>query len=266
MKHLRLLGFFSLLFCLSFECPQKVDLIAGIGEHVAYPRGSTAAEYGFYIYLPENYQAKDHFPILVFLHGSGESGDSKPDATVLDRVLFHGPPKLIENQTWDPPEEMVVVSPQAHRYGWRPQDVEHFLLFLIENYKIDESRIYLSGLSMGGHGTYSYLAYTGEKSRVAAAVPICGGGSTKKAKEIGNTPVWAFHGDRDMVVLVTSSIDIIEAINKNNPIHRAKLTIYPNATHDSWSATYNGSGMGTEDRNYDPFDIDIYTWMLQHRK
>ncbi|MFW5886245.1 MAG: hypothetical protein ACOCUL_00675, partial [Bacteroidota bacterium] len=99
---------------------------------------------------------------------------------------------------------------------------------------------------------------------IAAAIPICGGGQPSKSRALKDIPIWAFHGEEDSVVDVNHSIRMIESINKFGPVEKAKLTIYPGIKHDSWTMTYDHSGMGKESIMYDPFDINIWEWMLQH--
>ena len=238
------------------------------GDHLAFLLGETAADYGFYLYVPDGYsETGPDYPLLVFLHGSGEKGDSETGGiSVLNRVLIHGPPKLIENATWDPPAPMLVASPQCQDSGWNSEKIHAFIEYLAANYRINTQRIYLTGLSMGGGGTFAYCTDKGTEALVAAAVPICGWGNPSRAADMKHIPVWAFHGDADTTVSVSSSINMIDAINAQDPPVRAKLTIYPGVGHDSWTRTYDSSGMGTESLDYDPFDTTIYSWMLNYKR
>jgi predicted peptidase len=101
---------------------------------------------------------------------------------------------------------------------------------------------------MGGFGTWSLAAYS--PNRFAAIIPICGGGEPLLARALKNMPVWAFHGAKDPIVPVKRSQDLIDALKKSNP--EAKLTIYPDALHDSWTATYDNP--------------KIYEWLLAHKR
>ncbi len=243
------------------------------GTHNAFVLGDTTAAYGFYLYIPGGYQdVGPAYPLLVFLHGAGEKGNSQtpptPSAqiTVLNRVLVHGPPKLVGNGTWDPPSPMLVASPQCHDGGWNADKLHDFINYLISSYNVNEERIYLTGLSMGGGGTFNYCAAKGQDALVAAAVPICGWGNPPRADEMKHIPTWAFHGDADGTVNVNGSINMINAINDTTPPVRARLTLYPGVGHNSWARTYNGSGMGTERADYDAFNMTIYQWMLQYKR
>ena len=201
---------------------------------------------------------------MIFLHGAGEKGNSSEDNTFLDLVLRNGPPKLIERKEWAPKYPMIVVSPQCHDGGWNGTKIHEFIKFILANYNVNKNRIYITGLSMGGYGTFDYITTTADSCYAAAAVPICGGGNSGKVEGMKHIPTWAFHGDADNTVSVNSSIKMIDAINAKNPPIKAKLTIYPGIGHNSWSMTYDGSGMGTESSEYDAFNMDIYNWLFQY--
>lgn len=183
----------------------------------------------YLLYLPDDYDAKEAWPLVVFLHGAGERGDD------LELVKKHGPPKLIEQGKSFP---AIIVSPQcAAGRWWTGQLLELTALIdeIVDKYKVDEDRIYLTGLSMGGFGTWSLAAYTPD--RFAALMPICGGGETLAARLLSKTPVWVFHGAKDPIVPLKRSEDMVEVLKraKGNP----KFTVYPDALHDSWTATYD---------------------------
>ncbi len=116
-----------------------------------------------------------------------------------------------------------------------------------KEYNVDKNRVYVTGLSMGGFGTWMLL--NADAKRFAAAAPICGGGSPEWAEKMLATPVWAFHGEADGTVPLAGSRNMIEAIEKQGG-KNAKLTVYPGVGHDSWSATYANP--------------DLYIWFLSH--
>jgi predicted peptidase len=232
------------------------------GIQTPYPLGTTASPYGYYIYTPS--EKGPDYPLLVFLHGSGEKGNSSTDPTVLDIVLRNGLPRLIKEKKWKPTYPMIVASPQCHDGSWNGAKIHAFIKFLKMTYNINEKRIYVTGLSMGGYGTFDYLTTTADSCYAAAAVPICGGGNVSKVAGMKYIPQWAFHGDADNTVFPGNSINMVNAINAANPPIHAKLTIYPGVGHDSWSRTYDGSGMGTERSDYDAFNMQIYDWMFQY--
>jgi predicted peptidase len=183
----------------------------------------------YLVYLPPDYDSKDAWPLVVFLHGAGERGDD------LERVKVHGPPKLIEKGKDFP---AIVVSPQcAPGRWWHAQLLE--LTALIDEieakYKVDKDRIYLTGLSMGGFGTWALAAYTPD--RFAAIMPICGGGEMLAARALAHVPTWVFHGAKDPIVPLNRSETMVQALEKLKG--NVKFTVYPDALHDSWTATYD---------------------------
>ncbi len=220
----------------------------------SYASAAVGATVGYYAYLPEaHYLDPDaRLPLLVFLHGSGEKGNG---TTELSRVSVHGPPKLVKNGRDFP---FVIISPQlpSSQGGWPTGLVDELITKAIADYHIDTTRIYVTGLSLGGFGTWAYAR--ANPGRVAAVVPIAGGGSTGTAVcPMRDVPVWAFHGDADGTVNVSSTTNSVNALNACSPPPAVvpKLTIYPGVGHDSWSRTYDGSA-----------GHDIYTWLLTYRR
>ena len=198
----------------------------------------------YLLYLPENYKndTGQKWPLVIFLHGSGESGDD------LNKVKYHGPPKLVEAGRKFP---FILVSPQAPpRTGWQVDVLKALLTDLKKKYRVDEDRVYMTGLSMGGFGTWNYA----EKypSDLAAIAPVCGGGDTEKAWTLRYMPVWCFHGAKDDVVLPAASISMIDAVRKYNRNAEVKFTLYPDANHNSWDLTYNNDS--------------LYQWLLSKKR
>ncbi|MEN8124227.1 MAG: prolyl oligopeptidase family serine peptidase [Bacteroidota bacterium] len=199
----------------------------------------------YVLQLPENYNnLKQNWPLIVFLHGSGERGND------LSKVSIHGPLKYInEGNKLD----AIILAPQCPETEIWDNDVLYTLIEeVVYKNKVDITRIYLTGLSMGGYGTWN-LALDHPKL-FAAVVPICAPimyNFTEKASKLKNNPIWVFHGGKDKVVPVSYSERMVDAIKKSggNP----KFTIYPDAGHDSWSIPYS--------------DPNFYAWMLsQERK
>ncbi len=206
---------------------------------------------GYLLYLPEDYEKKagEKFPLLMFLHGAGERGDK------LDAVTRHGPPKLIKAGKHMP---FIVVSPQCPTGSrWDNAVLLALLDELGATLRVDSKRVYLTGLSMGGYGTWSLGIEHCE--RFAAIAPICGGGefikvyvaSTAKGPALQSLGIWAFHGAKDTVVLPGESERMVEALKKMG--HKdTRLHMYPDASHDSWTATYDNP--------------KLYEWFLEHRR
>lgn len=201
---------------------------------------------GYKLYLPKEYKSQKNrmWPLLVFLHGAGERGSD------LNLLELHGPPRLIKENKFN--TNFIVLAPQCPKDIWWPKknDKIYKIIQLIKaGYRVDQSRIYLTGLSMGGFGTWALASqYPAE---FAAVAPICGGGEVQTVCKLNNTPVWAFHGARDSVIPIKRSVDMIEALQRCGN-KRAKLTIYPDATHDSWTKTYANPR--------------FYSWLLSHSK
>ncbi len=191
--------------------------------------------------LPEGYDADTtkRWPLLIFLHGSGESGLD------LNKVKAHGPPKLVESGKKLP---FIVVSPQSDYGGWDAGILHRLLLDLKKNMRVDPDRIYLTGLSMGGFGSWEFASrFAGE---LAAMAPICGGGDPADVWKMRYVPVWCFHGAKDNVVPLGSSARMVEALKPYQP--GVKFTVYPEAGHDSWTEAYNNDS--------------LYTWLLAQRR
>jgi len=201
-------------------------------HHDAYP---------YLIYLPERYSSgNEKWPLLLFLHGMGERGEK------LDSIKKHGPPKLIEEGKLYP---FIVISPQCPDTEWWQADkLNDFLLDLIHEYRIDVDRIYLTGLSMGGFGSWEFA--TSYPDFFAAVAPICGGGDPEKVCNMKNVPTWVFHGANDPVVPLERSREMVEALEACND--HVKFTVYPEAGHDSWTQTYT--------------DPSLYSWFLNQKK
>lgn len=199
-----------------------------------------SAKLEYLLSLPADYaQSNQKWPLVLFLHGAGESG------TDLNKVKVHGPPKIVEAKG---PFPFILVSPQCPGRGWNPDVLNALLDDLMKNYRVDPDRVYLTGLSMGGYGTWALAAAHPEK--FAAIAPICGGGSPKDAPKLARLPIWVFHGAKDTTVPLQRSEEMVEAIKAagGNP----KFTVYPDAGHDSWTATYDNP--------------EFYTWLLAQKR
>lgn len=186
------------------------------------------SSYRYVTNLPSNFKVDQATPLLLFLHGSGERGDD------LEKVKVHGPPKLAALGKDFP---AIVISPQCPSdERWDTNRLEALLKEVQSKYRIDKSRIYLTGLSMGGYGTMSWVYAHPE--HFAAIAPICGGQLEKgKSEGIKDIPLWAFHGDQDNVVPIEQTNAYIQELKDvgGNP----KYTIYLGVGHDSWTATYD---------------------------
>ncbi|WP_439621872.1 prolyl oligopeptidase family serine peptidase [Gemmata sp.] len=201
----------------------------------------------YVVFVPKDYDGKKEYPVILFLHGAGETKTEKKGGKLPVEVGL-GP--AIKKREKDFP--FLVVIPRAEGFGWGAEspNAKRALAMLDEvakEYKVDPKRQYLTGLSMGGMGTWSIA--TAAPDRFAAIAPVCGRGDPKAAEKLKNLPVWAFHGDADTAVKVEGSREMIEAIKKAGG--SPKYTEYPKVGHNSWDAAY-GTG-------------DLYTWLLEQK-
>jgi predicted peptidase len=200
--------------------------------------------YRYLEYLPEGYDADQtkHWPLIVFLHGSGERGDK------LELLKKHGPPKLIAAGQNFP---AVIVSLQCPSGQiWNPHGVHALTQSVIKSRRVDVDRVYLTGLSMGGFGTWeTAMEYP---DTYAALIPICGGAGVRfvMAERIKHIPEWIFHGEKDPTVDPAFSKRMNDVLSKlGAPV---KLTLYPEAKHDSWTATYDNS--------------EVWKWLFEQKR
>jgi predicted peptidase len=197
----------------------------------------------YLLFLPKDYGKKDKsWPLMLFLHGAGERGSN------LELVKKHGPPKIVKKRKDFP---FIVVSPQCPKNVWWNDKVDVLINLLddiVARHKVDKERVYLTGLSMGGYGTWALASKYPD--RFAAAAPICGGGTRIMAFGLKDVPIWAFHGAKDRVVPLRESEDMVKAVKATGG--NVKLTVYPEAGHDSWTETYDNQ--------------QLYDWLLKHRK
>lgn len=195
----------------------------------------------YWLYLPKTYErATTDYPLVLFLHGGGEVGDS------LELVKKNGLPKVIAQGKQFP---FVMVAPQNPKDQlWDDALLLTLLDEIIDTYRIDEDRVYLTGLSRGGFGTWRMAIQHPDK--FAAIAPVCGGGLPDYAKRIKDVPVWAFHGAKDRAIPLSRTVAMVEALLAVGG--NVQLTVYPEAGHDAWTATYNNP--------------KLYEWMLQQSR
>jgi poly(3-hydroxybutyrate) depolymerase len=253
-----------------------------------HPAGSTASPLGYAAYVPPSYGTAPS-PLLVFLHGSGESGDGSAEAlTLMDNQAL---PRYIANDSWPDSRPFVVLSPQHEDnsqfsdYGHcdtvdfpgscltttqdalgnpddnsfciTPTQVHDFIAYAVAAYDVDPKRVYLTGLSCGGYGTWEYLgAYGG--AQVAASVPISGEGRPawdRAGCAMASAPVWAFAGAQDDLVNPDGSTVPVTGLRDQCGVsdQEAGLRIYPDRGHDAWNITYALDA-----------PVDVYVWLLSH--
>jgi predicted peptidase len=193
----------------------------------------------YLLYTPTGNQAP--YPLVVFLHGGGEGGDD------IELVKKHGLPKLIA-QGRDFP--FYVFAPQnPHINGlWDDRMVNELVDELVRTLPIDTTRIYLAGLSRGGYGVWQLAINNPHK--YAAMISICAANiPVNYIKNVSSLPVWFFHGEKDVVIPVQQTIEAYEIMKALKP--ETRLTIYPEANHDSWTQTFEND--------------EVYHWLLLQR-
>ncbi|HTS71156.1 MAG TPA: prolyl oligopeptidase family serine peptidase [Terriglobia bacterium] len=220
--------------------------------------------YKYQVFVPSNWSKKTKWPIILFLHGYGEEGE---DGLLQTQV---GLAAAIRSHVDRFP--FVVVMPQCRKEDWwtnAPMEAQALKALdqTMQEFKGDPQRVYLTGLSMGGYGTWALGSqYSG---KFAALVPVCGGirlppghdivnahdtdtsadPYTAVAQKIGKTPVWVFHGGADPVVPVTESRQMVEALKKSDG--NVRYTEYPGVEHNSWEKAYD--------------QADLFTWLMAQK-
>lgn len=197
----------------------------------------------YWLYTPE--KPGKNKPLVVFLHGAGERGND-------GQAVFHiSLPKWLKEGKWTP--DAYVLCPQCkERFDWNSQ-VERLKALIdaeVEALQIDRTRISITGLSMGGYGTWAMGLHYPEF--FSAMAPVCGGGLSWRCPALAEArmPIRAFHGDADPMVPVRNSIEMVERVNAAGG--NAELTIYPGVVHNSWDKTYG--------------ETDVLDWLLAQKR
>ena len=221
---------------------------------------------GYYESLPAHYAVTTKtYPLIIFLHGAGQVGNGTSD---LHLLLNDGIDKSIQQKTFPPnfnvngtDYSFVVLTPQLRALP--PIDMVHsFMQYAKTHYRIDTSRIYMAGISMGGVLTTELAGHYTQQ--IAAAVSISGAsfgddkGSNASHIASGALPLWSFHNAGDPVIPVSTTSDFISLVNNESPVVPARLTIFPSSVHDAWTTAL--------DVNYKENNLNIYEWMLQYRR
>jgi predicted peptidase len=200
----------------------------------------------YLISLPAGYNEESgRWPLILFLHGAGERGDD------INRVRVHGIPRVVDRGDDLP---FITVSPQCPPGTlWAAQldALDALLHEIAATCAVDQTRIYLTGLSMGGNGTWHLAA--AYPRRFAAIAPVCGWGDffagfPDRVSMLKDVPTWAFHGARDTVVPLSGSQVLVDRLQESGG--DVRLTVYPEAGHDSWTETYDNP--------------ELYAWFLRH--
>jgi dienelactone hydrolase len=229
---------------------------------------------GYYEYLPKGYDPNGSqlYPLILFLHGGGDIGDGS--AEQLPRLLKVGLTKQINNGDFPTSFTVngknfsfIIISPQFIQMPPTDQavsSIESILNYVQKNYKVDPTRIYLTGLSKGGGNVFDYVGRNAANEKKIAAIVTSAEASYPdhtKARTIAasNLPVWATHNQGDQDISVNYTIDYINMINEAPaPNPPAKKTIFPGSGHDAWTQTYW--------QEWRENGLNIYEWMLQYQR
>lgn len=198
----------------------------------------------YLVHLPDDYDADPSmlWPLVLFLHGAGERGSD------LDLAAVHGPPRLADAGQEFP---FILVTPQCGESSqWVAElsTLSGLIDEVVSVHRVDPARISVTGLSMGGFGTWSLAVRYPD--RFAAIAPICGGLWMQSAAPIRHLPVWAFHGDADDVVPISATEEIIAELRSLDA--DARFTRYAGVGHDSWTETYDNP--------------ELYRWLLSQQR
>jgi predicted peptidase len=203
---------------------------------------------------PSSSQPEEGWPLLLFLHGAGERGSE------IGKVGMHGPLKHVD--TIAELQGCIIVAPQCPAGAWWEAAALKAIVDQVRaNYAVDDTRLYVTGLSMGGYGTWDLLSRYPDF--FAGAVPICGGGDLTRLWDVESTgfalanllkakdvPIHAFHGSADLLIPLAESQVLIDALHEAGS--GATLTVYPGVGHNSWSQTYDDPG--------------LYEWLFSQRR
>ena len=210
------------------------------GQHsYLFDRGGQ--KFPYLLYLPESYQPDRKLPLLVYLHGASLRGHR------IERVKQYGPTRWVDNRKDFP---MAVLSPQCFpEADWSDMTwVPHLIDYITAELGLDEDRIYLTGISLGGSGAWHFAARNPE--RFAAVAPLCGYGNPKDAEHLRDIPVWVFHGEKDRVVPLSASSRMVDAVRRAGG--NITFTVLPNAGHSIVKEVY--------------YQDQLYDWLLEQRR
>lgn len=228
---------------------------------------SNGVNIGFYQYTPADYNTNTKYPLIIFLHGLGERGNGTTELSLVKKIAI---PKYIDrghpmrfywNGKW---ETFLVLAPQLSKsYGsWQNFYTEEMLKYAKANLSVDQDRIFLTGLSLGGGGTWTFASSNNTNvSQLAGIAVVCGTCNMSNATHLvnNNIPVWAFHAENDGTVGASCTHNAINKINSLNPIVKPIKTTWPTGGHGIWDRSY--------DTAYKWQNPNVFEWFLaQNRK
>jgi len=195
-------------------------------------------------YLPKDFDPGKKYPFVFFLHGAGERGED------LDIAMRHGYMQKVRDEDAEYP--FIFIGPQCPHtkyWGCYTESLIAFLEDMIATLPVDEDRVYLTGLSMGGTGSWMLSMACPEK--FAALAPVCGSGITWNAHVLKDIPIMVYHGDLDTIVPLQESVNMVSKINSYDG-GDAQLKICHHVAHEAWDVAYSGD--------------ELWKWLLSKRK
>jgi hypothetical protein len=237
----------QLFFFLLILDPLVADALQPSERLVSRLKGYLNSPYGYWEYLPKNYYETTHLPVVIYLHGIKEIGDGQ-SATDLSKVLLNGVPYVIRRYQRDFP--FILIAPQSPdvEEGFAPNRLFELIKVIKSNYRIDEDRIYVTGISYGAYAALRFAAY--RPDMLAAVVPISSCGNVSDFSKLKNVPLWAFANALDKKEIPACMETLVEGIRDQGgtPL----LTLYGYKGHNAWARTYKNDFM--------------WNWLLkQHR-
>ncbi len=239
---MKYLGFLFVVFL--YSCQTQVDAQQVVPGTQTAEKFEKTVPLNYLLYLPEDYDPdrKEGYPTILFLHGAGERGNN------VEVLTTWGPPKIAKEKGLP----FIIISPQCPKGHWWTSmmySLKSLLDYSIKTYNIDTSRIYLTGLSMGGYGTFAFsLLYP---NYFAAVAPMCGGGTPSMVNFCKSyPPIWVFHGDADKIVPIESSEIMVNKMKEAG--YDVKFTVYKGGNHYMFQKAYREEG--------------LFDWFLEHKK
>lgn len=214
------------------------------GQHkivIKNRKNNNAIGKNYLLYLPKDYEKNGRlWPVIVYLHGASVRGNN------IDRIKRYGLPMLLDKKEDFP---FIVISPQCPkgRY-WDPEEIISLLDEVSAEYPVDSERVYLTGVSLGGHGTWAVA--NKYPTRFAAIAPLCGRCDTLWAKNLKDVPAWVFHGAKDRKCPIRYSENLVNSIMSEGG--EVKFTVYPKSGHRIDTETYSNN--------------ELYEWFMRHTR
>ncbi|MBQ3388386.1 MAG: dienelactone hydrolase family protein [Thermoguttaceae bacterium] len=212
------------------------------GKQILHTDSSTGLVYWLFNPTDDSARTKKGYPLLIYLHGASERGNP-------EKIKLHGPTKLVETdlaEDWP----FITLSPNCPAGGsWSTAKVIALINEICAALPVDTDRIYITGISMGGHGTWDMLIAA--PTMFAAGVPVCGWSNTAYAPLLVDIPIWALHGANDTGISPTRSTEMINAIQAAGGT-KAQVTLFPGVGHDCWEVAYD--------------NLALYDWFLQQSR